>query len=76
MRRVIGQRVVLRIARLALLGVRVRARVLWLLGLLLGRGRAVMLLMNNARRPRVLQMGRNRTLVLMVGVMLHRGDNH
>jgi hypothetical protein len=47
-----------------------------LLLLLLGRGLAVMRLMNNARGSRLLQMGRNRTLLLMVGVMLHRGDDH
>lgn len=52
---------------------RIRARV----GLLLLRwGLTVMLLMNNARGARMLQMRRNRTLLLMVGVMLHRGDNH
>jgi hypothetical protein len=55
---------------------------LWLLLLLLlllllrRRGLAVMLLMNHARGSRVLQMRGNRTLLLVVGVMLHRGDNH
>jgi len=39
-----------------------------LLLLLLGRGLAMMLLVNHARRSRVLQMGR-RALLLMVGVM-------
>jgi hypothetical protein len=47
-----------------------------LLLLLLGRGLAVVLLVDNARGPGVLQMGGNRTLLLMVGVVLHRGDNH
>jgi hypothetical protein len=43
----------------------------------LSRGLAVMLLVDNARGPGVLlQMGGDRTLLLMVGVMLHRGDNH
>ncbi len=65
---------VLRVAGLVLLRVRVGAGMLLLL--LLGRGLAVMLLVNHARRPRVLQMGRNRALLLMVGVVLHRGDNH
>ena len=50
---------------------RIRARVLGLLG----RGLAMMLV-NNARGPRVLQVRRNGTLLLVVGVMLHRGDNH
>ncbi len=70
---------VLRVASLVLLLVRVGARMLRLwrrLLLLLGRGLAVMLLMNNARGSRVLQMGGNRALLLMVGVVLHRGDNH
>ncbi len=71
--RVIRNPVVLRVAGLVLLRVRVRARMLLLL--LLGRGLAMMLLVNHARRSRVLQMGR-RALLLMVGVMLHRGDNH
>lgn len=66
---------VLRVAGLVLLRVRVRARVLLLLLLLLGRGLAMML-MDNARGSRVLQMGGDRTLLLMVGVVLHRGDNH
>lgn len=59
---------------------RVRARVLLLLLLLrLLRGRlAVMLLVNDARGPRVLlQMWRNRTLLLVMRVvLLHRGNNH
>jgi hypothetical protein len=50
--------------------------VLRLLLLLLGRGLAVMLLVDHARGARVLQMGGNRALLLMVGVVLHRGDNH
>lgn len=65
---------VLRVARLVLLLVRVGGRVLRLL--LLSRGLAVMLLMNNARGSRMLQMGGDRALLLMVGVVLHRGDNH
>lgn len=73
--RVVRQTVVLRVACLVLLRIRVRARVL-LLRLLLGRGLAVMLLVNNARGSRVLQMGGDRTLLLVVGVVLHRGDNH
>ena len=72
---VIRQPVLLRVAGLVLLRIRVRARVLLLL-LLLGRGLAVVLLVDNARGPGVLQMGGNRTLLLMVGVVLHRGDNH
>jgi hypothetical protein len=44
--------------------------------LLLCRGLAVMLLVDNARGSGVLQMGGNRTLLLVVGVMLHGGDNH
>lgn len=59
---------------------RVRARVLLLLLLLrLLRGSlAVMLLVNDARGPRVLlQMWRNRTLLLVMRVvLLHRGNNH
>ena len=82
--RVVGNTVVLRVAPLVLLRVCVRARVLRLLRLLLllllllCRGLAVMLLlMDNARGSRVLQMGGDRTLLLLVvGVMLHRGDNH
>lgn len=56
---------------------RVRARVLLLLRLLRG-SLAVMLLMNDARGPRVLlQMWRNRTLLLVMRVvLLHRGNNH
>lgn len=55
---------------------RVRARVL-LLRLLRG-SLAVMLLVNDARGPRVLlQMWRNRTLLLVMRVvLLHRGNNH
>ena len=49
---------------------------LLLLLLLLRRGLAVMLLVDHARGPRVLQMRGDRTLLLVVGVMLHRGDNH
>lgn len=61
---------VLGVARLVLLWVRVGARVLWrLLVRLLCRGLAVMLLVHNARGSRVLQMGGNRALLLMVGVM-------
>jgi hypothetical protein len=81
--RVVGNTVVLGIAPLVRLRVCVRARVLRLLRLLLllllllCRGLAVMLLMDNARGSRVLQMGGDRTLLLLVvGVMLHRGDNH
>lgn len=68
---------VLRVVGLVLLRVRVRARVRRLLRLLLllRRGLAVMLLLNYARGPRMLQMGGNRTLLLL-GVVLHRGDNH
>lgn len=61
---------------------RVRARVLLLLLLLLLRllrgSLAVMLLVNDARGPRVLlQMWRNRTLLLVMRVvLLHRGNNH
>lgn len=73
--RVIGQPVILRVAGLVLLRVRVRARVLLRWRLLLCWGLAVML-MDNARGPGVLQMGGDRTLLLVVGVMLHRGDNH
>jgi hypothetical protein len=61
--------VVLRVAGLVLLRVRVRARVLLRGRLLLCRGLAVMLLVDNARGSGVLQMGRNRTLLLVVGVM-------
>lgn len=42
---------------------------LLLLLLLLCRGLAVMLLVNHARGSRVLQMGGDRTLLLVVGVM-------
>lgn len=44
--------------------------------LVLRRRLTMMLLMHDARRPRMLQMGRNRTLLLVMGMMLHRGDNH
>ncbi len=75
--RVVGQPVVLGVARLVLLRVRVGARVLLLLLLLLGRGLAVVLLLvDNARGAGVLQMRGNRALLLVVGVVLHRGDNH
>ena len=56
---------------------RVRARMLLLLLLLLGGRLAVMLLMNNARGPRMLQVRRNRTLLLVMWVvLLHRGYTH
>lgn len=57
---------------------RVRARVLLLLLRLLRGSLAVMLLVNDARGPRVLlQMWRNRTLLLVMRVvLLHRGNNH
>lgn len=58
---------------------RVRARVLLLLLLLrLLRGSlAVMLLVNDARGPRVLlQMWRNRTLLLVMRVVLLHRNNH
>jgi hypothetical protein len=75
--RVVWQAVVLGVCSLVLLRVCVRGRMLrrgwWRL---LSRGLAVMLLVDNARGSRVLQMGGNRTLLLVVGVMLHRGDNH
>lgn len=68
----------LRIASLVLLGVRVRARMLSLLWRrLLCRGLAMVLLVDNARGPRMLlKMRWDGTLLLVVGVMLHRGENH
>jgi hypothetical protein len=35
----------------------------------------MLLLVNYAGRPRVLEMGRNRTLLLLM-MVLHGGDNH
>ena len=75
------RQVVLRVGGLRLLLVdrvagRVRARMLLLLRLLRG-SLAMMLLMNNARRPRVLlQMWRNRARLLVVRVVLLHRHNH
>jgi hypothetical protein len=72
--------VIRRVAGLGLLLIDRMARVIRarMLLLLLLRGRlAVMLLVNNTRGPRMLQVRRNGTLLLVMWVvLLHRGDNH
>lgn len=75
---VLRQPVLLGVARLGLLLVdRVAGRVRTRMLLLRSRGLAMVLLVNNARGPGMLQVWRNRTLLLVMRVvLLHRGDNH
>jgi len=75
---VVRKPVVLRVAGLGLLLVHrvargIRARMLLLLLL---RGCLAVMLVNNARGSRMLQMRRNRTLLLVMWVVLLHRDNH
>lgn len=77
--RVVRKPVVLRVAGLGLLLVHrvargIRARMLLLL-LLRGCLAVMLLLVNNARGPRMLQMRRNRTLLLVMWVVLQTTEN-